>query len=126
MNSITLCLNMTKVNSKEVRAKMDEAGIVPQHLQLKWLHLNIHEKGANTRWSTVAERSYHSYNTTIIVDPEQFIDVFSFLFLQPTLQTFQYIEILKLTNKQIADLRRSVSWKTWLENQYLPAQEQNK
>lgn len=118
MNSITLCLNMTKTNSKEVRVAMAEAGIVPEHLQLKWLHLNIHPLHIQGRWSTVATTSYHTNQPSLIVEPDQFIAVFSFLLLQPTLHAHQYMESIKLKPKQVRDLSIYGDWQAWVKNHY--------
>lgn len=118
MHEVTLCLNMAKVNSKEVRKKMAEAGIVPKHLVLKWLHLRINKKTEDVRWSTSAQNSYQCYGIYITVEPEQFIDVFSLLYLNPHLEAFQYIEILKLNKKQVINLSIDKSWNAWATYNY--------
>ena len=118
MRTVALCLNMTKTNSKEVRKKMADAGIVPEHLQLKWLVLNINDVNDDPRWTTSAQQSYHGYYQYMIVEPDQFIDVFSLLFLNPSLHTFQYLETIKLTKKQVYALYKNQSWKTWCVANY--------
>lgn len=113
MRRVALCLNMRKANSQEVRKKMADAGIVPEHLQLKWLALGINDIKSNPRWTITAQQSYHGWYAYMIVEPEQFIDVFSLLFLNPNLETFQYLETVKLTKKQVLDLHKTQEWKTW-------------
>lgn len=118
MNTISLNLNMTKNNYEEVREKMADAGIVPRHLHLSWLGLVIGSKDTNPRWQTVAKQSYHGWFPYIIVEPEQFITVFSFILLNTNLPTHQYLEIITLTKKQVFTLSEDKEWVTWCEENY--------
>ena len=115
--SITLCLNMTKVDSKEVRAKMADANIVPAHLKCQWLQLTINAKNVHhqERWTLTAAKSYHCYCATFIAEPDQFIDVFNFIYINPDLHAHQYIEPIKLKKKQAYDLASYPQWETWVK-----------
>lgn len=118
MNNVSLNLNMSKSNSVEVRKKMADAGIVPEHLQLIWLGLTIGDRAVNPRWQTIAKPSYHGWFPYIIVEPEQFITVFSFILLNPNLLTHQYLEIITLSKKQVLSLYEDSDWKIWCEENY--------
>lgn len=121
---ITLKVNMQKASTPEVREQMHVAGIVPRHLLVDWLHLTIFphqwaKLNNYQRYVLRAERTAHgSPDPSILVKPQELIDVFQLLFVQPNLPSEAYMQLVKILKPMALTLSKSSDWVTYVKTTY--------
>lgn len=123
---ICIKVNLTTTNAPQMRQALAEAHILPTHLRVDWLHLYIqHTKSdLQERWWLTPQTSYYSNYPSINVTIQQFIEIFSLVYVSPNLPASTYLEMAKFKRSQVKNLENNVRWNAWVMHNYPPRKSQ--